>query len=193
LEAAVAGMAFPFFTIGHSTRPIGEFIALLAASKVGLVVDVRTVPRSRTNPQYDRETLPGSLSGFQIAYEHVAELGGRRARALDIAPDANAFWENQSFHNYADYAMGRGFRSGLARLRELGRVRRCAVMCAEAVWWRCHRRIIADYLLVADARVFRDSVVPASLTKAATPQPDGALTYPAQRGPGAAHAESNVR
>ena len=73
-------MAFPFFTIGHSTRPIGEFIDLLVASEVGLVVDVRTIPRSRTNPHYNRETLPGSLSGFQIAYEHVAELGGRRAR-----------------------------------------------------------------------------------------------------------------
>jgi uncharacterized protein (DUF488 family) len=175
-------MAFPFFTIGHSTRTIGEFIDLLAASEVGLVVDVRTVPRSRTNPQYNRETLPGSLSGFQIAYEHVAELGGLRARAQDIAPDVNAFWENQSFHNYADYAMGGGFRSGLARLRELGRVRRCAVMCAEVVWWRCHRRIIADYLLVAGERVFHilgpDAVAPASLTKVVMPQPDGALTYP---------------
>ena len=105
---------------------------------------MRTIPRSRTNPQYNREALPGSLSAFQIAYEHVAELGSRRARTLDIAPDVNAFWENQSFHNYADYAMGRGFRSGLARLRELGRVRRCAVMCAEAVPWRCHRRLLAD-------------------------------------------------
>ena len=190
-------MAFPFFTIGHSTRPIGEFIDLLAASEVGLVVDVRTVPRSRKNPQYDRETLPGSLSGFQIAYEHVAELGGRRGRRPDIAPEVNAFWENQSFHNYADYAMGGCFRSGLARLHELGEVRRCAVMCAEAVWWRCHRRIIADYLLVAGARVFHilgpDSVTPASLTKAATPQPDGALTYPRGRGPGAGPAKSLIR
>ena len=178
----MAGMAFPFFTIGHSTRPIGEFIDLLAASEVGLVVDVRSVPRSRTNPQYNRETLPGSLSRFQIAYEHVAELGGLRACAQDVAPDVNAFWENQSFHNYADYAMGGGFRSGLARLRELGRARRCAVMCAEAVWWRCHRRIIADYLLVAGERVFHilgpDAVAPASLTKVVMPQPDGALIYP---------------
>src|ERR1700693_3363464 len=123
----VAGMAFPFFTIGHSTRPIGEFIDLLVASEVGLVVDVRTIPRSRTNPQYNREALPGSLSEFQIAYEHIAELGGRRARAQNVAPDVNAFWENQSFHNYADYAMGDGFRSGLAGLRGLGSVRRCAV------------------------------------------------------------------
>jgi uncharacterized protein (DUF488 family) len=177
-------MAFAFFTIGHSTRPLSEFIDLLAASEVALVVDVRTIPRSRTNPQYNREALPESLSVFQIAYEHVAELGGRRARAQDIAPDVNAFWENQSFHNYADYAMGGGFRSGLAELREMGRVRRCAVMCAEAVWWRCHRRIVADYLLVAGESVFHilgpDSVAPASLTKVATPRPDGALTYPAR-------------
>jgi uncharacterized protein (DUF488 family) len=178
-----AVMAFPFFTIGHSTRPIAEFIDLLIASEVGLVVDVRTIPRSRTNPQYDREALPGSLSEFQIAYEHVAELGGRRGRAQEIAPDVNAFWENQSFHNYADYAMGGAFRTGLAKLRELGRVRRCAVMCAEAVWWRCHRRIIADYLLVAGDRVFHilgpQAVVPATLTNVATRQPDGALIYPA--------------
>jgi uncharacterized protein (DUF488 family) len=177
-------MALPFFTLGHSTRPIGAFIDLLAASEVGVVVDVRTVPRSRTNPQYNREALPGSLSGFQIAYEHVAELGGLRPRARDIAPDVNAFWENQSFHNYADYAMGGGFRSGLARLRELGRVRRCAVMCAEAVWWRCHRRIIADYLLDAGEQVVHilgpHSATQASLTKVAAPQPDGALTYPAR-------------
>jgi uncharacterized protein (DUF488 family) len=176
-------MVFPFFTIGHSTRPIGEFIDLLAASEVDLVVDVRTIPRSRTNPQYNREALPGSLSGFQIAYEHIPELGGRRARAQNIAPDVNDFWENQSFHNYADYAMGGGFRSGFGRLRELGAVRRCAVMCAEAVWWRCHRRIIADHLLVAGERVFHilgpGTVAPASLTKVATPHPGGALTYPA--------------
>jgi uncharacterized protein (DUF488 family) len=186
-------MAFPFFTIGHSTRPIGEFIDLLVASEVGLVVDVRTIPRSRTNPQYNREALPASLLGFQIAYEHVAELGGRRARAKNIAPEVNAFWENQSFHNYADYAMGGGFRSGLARLRELGPVRRCALMCAEAVWWRCHRRIIADYLLVAGERVFHilgpTAVAPASLTKGAMQHPDGALTYPT----GAAKASSMGR
>lgn len=177
-------MAFPFFTIGHSTRPIGEFIDLLSTSEIGIVVDVRTIPRSRTNPQYNREALPGSLSRFQIAYEHVSELGGRRARAQNIAPDVNAFWENQSFHNYADYAMGSGFRSGFAKLRELGVVRRCAVMCAEAVWWRCHRRIIADYLLVAGERVFHilgpKAVALASLTKGVTPLPDGALVYPAR-------------
>jgi uncharacterized protein (DUF488 family) len=176
-------MVFPYFTIGHSTRSIADFVDLLTAAEIGLIVDVRTIPRSRTNPQYNRETLPGSLSEFQIAYEHIAELGGRRAHTRDIAPDVNAFWENQSFHNYADYAMGGSFRSGLARLRELGSVQRCAVMCAEAVWWRCHRRIIADYLLVAGERVFHilgpGKSAPATLTKVVTPRPDGAVTYPA--------------
>jgi uncharacterized protein (DUF488 family) len=184
---------FPFFTIGHSTRPIGKFLNLLVASEIHLVVDVRTVPRSRTNPQYDRETLARSLSGFDIAYDHVAELGGLRPRSREISPTLNAFWENQSFHNYADYAMGVGFRTGLAKLRELGRVRRSAVMCAEAVWWRCHRRIIADYLLVAGDRVFHilgpQAIAPAALTKVAKLQPDGALIYP---GPAAAATEIDI-
>jgi len=177
-------MALTFFTIGHSTRSIGEFIELLAASEIGLVVDVRTVPRSRTNPQYNREALPVSLSGSQIAYEHIAELGGLRPRSRDIAPSVNGFWENRSFHNYADYAMSAGFQAGLARLREIGNTRHCVVMCAEAVWWRCHRRIIADYLLAAGEQVFHilgpKKIVSASLTKVATPQPDGTLTYPAE-------------
>lgn len=95
-------MALTFFTIGHSTRSIGEFIELLVASKIGVVVDVRTVPRSRTNPQYNSEALPASLSGFQIAYEHIAELGGLRPRSRKIRPAVNGFWENQSFHNYAE-------------------------------------------------------------------------------------------
>ena len=175
-------MAYAFFTIGHSTRPLGEFIELLVASQIGCVVDVRTIPRSRTNPQYNRETLPGSLSEFQISYEHVVELGGRRPRQPEVAPGVNSFWENQSFHNYADYAMSDGFRSGLARLRALGKVRRCAMICAEAVWWRCHRRIIADYLLATGEDVFHilgpGKVVPASLTPGARPGPEHTLTYP---------------
>jgi uncharacterized protein (DUF488 family) len=179
-------MAFPFFTIGHSTRPIGDFVDLLTASGIDLVVDVRTVPRSRTNPQYNRETLPQELSEFQIAYQHVAELGGLRGRASDVAPDINAFWQNRSFHNYADYAMGGGFRAGFDRLRELGRARHCAVMCSEAVWWRCHRRIIADYLLLSGEQVFHilgpGKIAPASPTPGARAGPGGVLTYPAQAG-----------
>jgi uncharacterized protein (DUF488 family) len=189
-------MAYPFFTIGHSTHPIGEFIALLAASDIGLVADVRTVPRSRANPQFNRETLSLSLAEFHIAYDHIAELGGLRPRAKNIAPGVNGFWDNQSFHNYADYAMSAGFRSGLARLQELGSVRRCAVMCAEAVWWRCHRRIITDYLLVAGVQVFHilgpGKIASASLTKVVRPRPDGTLAYPAEAASAAGGSDSTV-
>src|SRR5213075_1511107 len=99
----------PIFTIGHSTRPIEEFIALLRSSEIEVVVDVRTVPRSRTNPQYNRDTLSESLAGAGIGYEHIAALGGLRGRSRDILPVVNAFWENPSFHNFADYAMSNAF------------------------------------------------------------------------------------
>ena len=178
-------MPHPFFTIGHSTRSVGEFVELLGESQVELIADVRTIPRSRTNPQYNADVLPASLDEFHIGYEHIPALGGLRGRKADVSPTINAFWQNQSFHNYADYAMGEDFRSGLAQLRELGHAGRCAIMCAEAVWWRCHRRIIADYLIASGETVFhilgRHHVEPARLTEAARPRNDGALAYP---GPG---------
>ena len=142
-------MAYSFYTIGHGTRPIGEFIDLLQSVKVTLVADVRTMPRSRTNPQYNGDALPPSLATFGIRYEHIAALGGLRGRERGVPVDVNAFWQNESFHNYADYAMGDGFRAALSRLRDLGRDRCCAVMCPETLWWRCHRRIITNYLLAA--------------------------------------------
>jgi len=98
-------MPLPFHTIGHSTRSIDEFVALLREADVRLVVDVRTVPRSRANPQYNKDTLPDTLSQFQIGYEHIAELGGLRGRKSDVPVELNGFWQNASFHNYADYAL----------------------------------------------------------------------------------------
>jgi uncharacterized protein (DUF488 family) len=176
-------MASPFFTIGHSTRPVREFVDLLKAAQIDLVVDVRTVPRSRTNPQYNCDTLPGTLAPFAIAYEHIAALGGLRTRTRDVSANVNAFWENQSFHNYADYALSPPFRHGLDRLRTLGQGRRCAIMCAEAVWWRCHRRIIADYLIAEGETVFHilsaDRIEPARMTPAARRRADGSLVYAA--------------
>jgi uncharacterized protein (DUF488 family) len=176
-------MPSPFFTIGHSTRQIGEFVGLLRASQVRLMIDVRAIPRSRTNPQFNRETLPKTLSNFEIGYEYIAELGGRRPLTQGVPPDINGFWENQSFHNYADYAMGGGFHSGFVKLLELGRSPRCAVMCAEAVWWRCHRRIITDYLLAAGEPVFHilgpGAINPAKPTPAAIAHSGGALSYAA--------------
>ncbi len=176
-------MGAPFFTIGHSTRPAAEFVELLRANGVRLVADVRTVPRSRTNPQYNRDVLPATLAGSEIGYEHIAELGGLRGHRREVPPERNAFWENASFHNYADYAMGDEFGFGLKRLRQLGHAEPCAIMCAEAVWWRCHRRIIADYLIAADEAVFHilslERTEPARLTRAARREPGGILTYPA--------------
>ena len=175
-------MAAPFHTIGHSTRPLPEFVDLLRGADVRLVVDVRTVPRSRTNPQYNRDVLPGSLGEYQIGYEHIAELGGLRGRQAGIEAPANGFWTNESFRNYADYALTEPFRRGLARLRDLGHERPCAIMCAEAVWWRCHRRIIADYLIVAGESVIHilspEKHEEARLTSAASPLPGGAILYP---------------
>ena len=176
-------MARPFFTIGHSTRSIDEFVDLLSKAEVRLVVDVRTIPRSRTNPQYNSEALAEALSESRIDYEHIAALGGLRGRKRDVPANVNAFWQNQRFHNYADYAMSEEFHSGLIKLRELGHATQCAIMCAEAVWWRCHRRIIADYLIAAGMDVFhimgRGRIVAAHMTAAARRRADGGLGYPA--------------
>src|SRR6516165_1610108 len=106
-------MGQSIFTIGHSVRPLDVFIGLLKAADVRCVVDVRAFPRSRTNPQYNEDMLPSSLSGFQIGYLHMPELGGRRGRQPNVPLTANAFWQNESFHNYADYAMGGDFNTAL--------------------------------------------------------------------------------
>ena len=176
-------MTLPVFTIGHSTRSIPEFVELLRAGSVQLVVDIRSVPRSRTNPQYNLDTLPAELAPCQITHMRIAELGGLRGRSHDVPPEVNAFWRNRSFHNYADYALSGDFRAGLAQLLEVASERRTAIMCAEAVWWRCHRRIVADYLIEQGREVFHlmqgPRVEPAKLTPAAVPADDG-LHYPAQ-------------
>lgn len=179
----VASAAFPFFTIGHSTRPLDTFVGLLMEARVTRIVDVRTIARSRTNPQYNSETLPASLDAFGIGYEHIAALGGLRGHQRDVPENVNGFWENRSFHNYADYAMGESFHTGFSRLRDLGHGERCAIMCAEALWWRCHRRIIADYLIAAGEEVFHilgsGQIKPAAMTPAARPGESVTLVYPA--------------
>jgi uncharacterized protein (DUF488 family) len=177
-----AGAPLPVFTAGHSTRTIDEFAELLRAGQVEMVVDIRSVPRSRTNPHFNPEALAASLEPFQIGHERIAELGGLRKRSTTIPPEVNGYWSNRSFHNYADHALSPEFRQGLARLLELAGRRRCAIMCAEAVWWRCHRRIVADYLLLEGVEVFhllgRDRVEPARMTPSAVPAGDG-IHYPA--------------
>ena len=141
---------------------------------VALVIDVRSIRRSRTNPQYNAETLPRSLAEFGIGYTPIAELGGRRSRQKSVPPQVNGYWQNRSFHNYADFAMSAEFDVGLRRLLTLSEERSCALMCAEAVWWRCHRRIIADYLLLHGREVLhlmeKGRIEPASMTPAAVVQ-----------------------
>ncbi|MDR5741217.1 MULTISPECIES: DUF488 domain-containing protein [unclassified Caballeronia] len=176
-------MPLPFYTIGHSTRSIDELAALLHAANVERLIDIRTVPKSRTNPQFNADTLPTSLQPHGIVYERIAELGGLRSKARDIPPEVNGFWENRSFHNYADYALSDAFRTGLDLLISLGREQRCAIMCSEAVWWRCHRRIVADYLLAHGETVFHlmgdDRIEEARLTQGAIVHSPTAVQYPA--------------
>ncbi len=175
----------PFYTVGHSTRTLEEFVELLQAAEVTLVVDIRTVPKSRTNPQYNKDALPEHLAPFKIDYVQIAELGGLRSKSKDVESDINGFWNNQSFHNYADYTLTDSFRDGLAQVIALGRQQRCVMMCSEAVWWRCHRRIVADHLLAHGESVFhlmgKDKIDPAKMTQGAQVQKDGAVTYPAAK------------
>ncbi|MFI4949706.1 MAG: DUF488 family protein [Caulobacterales bacterium] len=176
-------MAQPFFTIGHSTRSIAEFVELLQESRVERVVDVRSMPRSRTNPQFNGPSLAESLAGWQIGYAHIAELGGLRGKQRLEEPSLNGYWRVRSFHNYADYALTAPFADGLGRLRRQGARDRCAIMCAETLWWRCHRRIIADYLLAAGERVLHilrpSEVETARLTPGAVVRADKSVVYPA--------------
>lgn len=132
-------------TVGHSTRPIDEFIALLTGHAVSVLVDVRTVPRSRHNPQFNVETLPEHLAKASIGYAHAGGLGGFRRTSPD---SPNTGWRNLSFRGYADYMQSADFAQELVGLLELAQRDRVALMCAEAVPWRCHRSLIADALLV---------------------------------------------
>lgn len=160
-----AARRLPFFTIGHSNRDLESFVALLDEAGVECVIDIRTVPRSRANPQFNRDALPDALAAHQVSYEHLAALGGLRGKSKSVSPEVNGFWENDSFHNYADYALSEAFREGLDQLLARGRTLRCAFMCSEAVWWRCHRRIIADHLLAAGEDV-RHMMGPGQITRA---------------------------
>jgi uncharacterized protein (DUF488 family) len=178
-------MTNTFFTIGHSTRTIVEFVDLLQLSGIDLVVDVRSIPRSRANPQFNEQGLPEALAPWQMGYEHIAELGGLRRRTESTEASPNGYWRLDSFRNYADYALTAPFASGLARLKKRGGEHRCVIMCAEAVWWRCHRRIIADYLLAGGEQVSHilgtSRVDLAHLTPGALVRGEG-IIYPAAQG-----------
>ncbi len=138
------------FTVGHSTRTLEDLVEMLRAFEVDVLVDIRTVPRSRRNPQFNRDALPGSLRGHGIHYVHLAALGGLRHPRAD---SPNTAWRNDSFRGYADYMQTAEFEAGLEQLHALLARGRVAIMCAEAVPWRCHRSLVADALTARGARV----------------------------------------
>ncbi len=178
-------MGTPFFTIGHSDRSVDDFIALLEGAGVELVVDVRKLPGSKRHPQFNQDTLALSLEEHGIGYRRSSGLTGRRLVSKTVPGETNAWWQNRSFHNYADHALGDEFGEALAELREAGRGQRLAVMCSEAVWWRCHRRIIADHLIANGEEVFHimgeGRVEPASLSPGAEISEDLSVRYPPEK------------
>ena len=138
------------WTIGHSTRSIDDFIAALTAHGIQLVADVRLLPGSKRYPHFNSDALEQSLGGHGIRYAHFRELGGRRKPRPD---SRNTAWRNDAFRGYADYMETPEFEAGIARLLELAHNQRVAIMCAEAVWWRCHRGLVSDYLKARGAEV----------------------------------------
>lgn len=171
--------ALTIWTIGHSTRPVDEFLALLRKSDIEAIADVRRLPGSRRYPQYDQDALATSLAEHGIEYHWFEALGGRR-RARTDSP--NTAWRNASFRGYADYMTSAEFAAGIAQLLELATRRRTALMCAEAVWWRCHRGLVADALCVRGIKVLHildaHDATPHPYTSAATVT-DGRLSYAA--------------
>ena len=138
------------FTIGHSTRTIEEFVELLKTYTINLVVDVRTVPRSPHNPQFNKETLPNTLKSLGIKYIHMPEIGGLRRPKHD---SINLAWKNSGFRGYADYMKTKEFADSLLKIIALARENRLVLMCAEALPWRCHRSLISDALVVRHVKV----------------------------------------
>lgn len=139
------------FTIGHSTRPIDDFIDLLKDHSITQLVDVRTIPKSRHNPQFGQNQLTQSLKNAGIKYKYIKDLGGLRPAVKDSVNDA---WHNKSFRNYADYMQTDEFAEGIKALIKLSENRVTAIMCAEAVPWRCHRSLISDALVVRKIPVY---------------------------------------
>jgi len=137
-------------TIGHSTRTLDEFVELLKTYSVTLLVDVRTIPRSRHNPQFNKETLPKTLKTYDIKYIHMPDIGGLRRPKHD---SVNLAWENSSFRGYADYMQTKEFTDNLLKIIALARENCSALMCAEALPWRCHRNLISDALVVRHIKV----------------------------------------
>jgi uncharacterized protein (DUF488 family) len=143
--------SIPIFTIGYSTHPIDSFIELIKAHEIEMVIDIRTIPKSRYAPDYNEEALKSFLKKAKIGYRHLKELGGLRHATKD---SINTGWINASFRGFADYMQTKEFQKGLEKLEKLASKKRCALMCAEGVPWRCHRSLVADALTLKKYKVF---------------------------------------
>jgi uncharacterized protein (DUF488 family) len=172
------------YTVGHSTRTIDELVAILAEDGVTRLVDVRAFPMSLRHPQFNAENLRETLPAAGIDYRHMRALGGRRGTRKD-APSRNTLWKVEAFRNYADYAETPPFQAAIDALETLARERPTAIMCAEALWWQCHRRLIADYLLTRGWTVVhllgKGERQDGRLTTGAAPAGDGTIRYPAEQ------------
>jgi uncharacterized protein (DUF488 family) len=172
--------AAAIYTVGHSTRSPEELLALLREPGIDLVVDVRAYPSSRRHPQFNRDALASWLGAGGVAYRHMPGLGGRRSPVPGSSE--NAGWREIGFRGYADHMRSAEFEDALAELEAAARESPSAIMCAEAVWWRCHRRLIADALLTRGWRVEHLGIdggpVVHELTEFALVAPDGSLSYP---------------
>ncbi|HEX5856686.1 MAG TPA: DUF488 domain-containing protein [Microbacterium sp.] len=168
------------WTIGHSTHDLDAFVRLLKLHEIVALADIRTVPRSRRHPHFRAEALARSLPPRGVTYVAMPLLGGWRRAGPDSPNDA---WRNTSFRGYADYAMEDAFEAGLAALRELAAAQPTAMMCAEAVWWRCHRRLVADHLVLSGDEVCHiyanGGTSTHELTDFARVRADGKVVYPA--------------
>jgi uncharacterized protein (DUF488 family) len=176
----------PVFSVGHSTRSFEDFLAILQDAGVTRLADVRAFPMSRRHPQFNHDTLAAALAPAGIDYHHLPALGGRRRVKKGAEPSRNTLWKVEAFRNYADYAETAAFRQGLDALERLARERPTAYMCAEALWWQCHRRLITDYLLAREWSVIHLLALgqrqQGELTKGAEVLADGTIAYRAAQG-----------
>ncbi|MCS5478800.1 DUF488 domain-containing protein [Corynebacterium sp. YIM 101645] len=176
----------PVFTVGHSNRDLEEFINLLTGAGVAALVDVRRLPGSRKYPHFNDDVLAAELPAHGISYRRSEGLTGRRNVSRTVPFEVNGNWRNRSFHNYADHALGEEFVLALGELLDAAVHTPTVLMCSEAVWWRCHRRIIADHLLAAGRDVRHimgpGKITPAELTAGGVVGEDGKVRYPAPEG-----------
>jgi len=179
-----AFMRRPVFTIGHSTHSLDELVEMLQAHGIVQLADIRSIRRSRHNPQFEERTLARALTRRGIRYLPLPALGGRRGKAKTPPRRSNAAWQHSAFKNFADYATTAEFRAGLTELRALAAKKPTAILCAEAPWWRCHRRIVADHLLARGVPVLhimtKTRAIPAELTPFAVVS-RASVSYPPSR------------